>query len=94
MLAGLVTLAVGAVAARVPGGWVLWPALNLAIALFAHDWQRWELRLGGCIDGPVVAGTDRFERPAAPDRAAAGPDRPTPRPGNLAAHNRAGDIPA
>ena len=59
MLAGTGTLLAVIAARYVPVCWVLLPGLNLAIALFALDWRRWELRRAGLVDGPIVAGADR-----------------------------------
>ena len=58
MLTGLASLLIGLAGRVVPGAWVLLPGLNLAIALFAADWRRWELGLAGLLPGPIVAASD------------------------------------
>ncbi len=58
-LAGIATLLVGMLARLVPAAFVLLPGLNLLVALFAHDWRRWELHQAGFAPGPIVAGPDR-----------------------------------
>ncbi len=57
-LAGIAALLIGVLARLVPGTWVLLPGLNLLVALFAHDWRRWELHQAGFVPGPIVAGPD------------------------------------
>ena len=57
-LAGLVALLIGLLARHLPGVWALLPGLHLAVALFAHDWRRWELAQAGYVPGPLVAGRD------------------------------------
>ena len=58
VLAGIAALLIGVLARLVPETWVLLPGLNLLIALFAHDWRRWELHQAGYVPGPIVAGPD------------------------------------
>ncbi|MCQ8242430.1 hypothetical protein [Rhizosaccharibacter radicis] len=62
-LAALGTAAVDAVLLLLlrahPVTWPLLAAFHLLLALFAHDLRRAELRAGGFVSGPAVAGASR-----------------------------------
>ena len=56
LLAGAVSFLLIASLRHLTGGWIVFGAWHVLLALFGNDLRRWELGLHGFTAGPVVTG--------------------------------------